>query len=201
MHANLVMVTALFCAFFGALLALTSHVTLRGTANRLVVAYPRVLTRAQAGRLDRRFGFFLLGCAAAFYALASRGYAAPLSLWRYPVAAAAVLSCAYLVMRLLIVYRRGGRTGAPRQLYETARSRTLREAAMAESAALRAREIARDPRDRGIVFLARDWDRRWWASRLGVSSDALRAAIRQVGPMVKDIERHLGVQRRDTLSA
>lgn len=201
---NLVLVVAVWCGATGALLSLASHVAAWRTGRSLVVAYPRVLARLHARRLDRRFGFVLLGVGAALYILAGRGFSAPLSLWRYPAAAAAALIVAYGLARVAILYRRTthrpGRKSA-KSLYETPRTRTLREAAVAEAAALRARELARDPRDRGIVFLAREWDRRWWSNRLGVSADTLHAAMRQVGPMVTDIEQHLGVERRVTLAA
>jgi hypothetical protein len=72
----------------------------------------------------------------------------------------------------------------------------LREAAQLESASLHARELARHPRDRGVVYLAREWDRRWWTDRFGVSADTLKGAVRHVGPMVKDIERYLATQSR-----
>jgi hypothetical protein len=201
MQTNLLMVLAFGCGFVGALFTLTSQYALWRRGRRVVVAYPRVLARLHARRLDRRFGLFLLGFAAAAYALASRGYSAPLSLWQYPATALAAVSAVYLVARLVALYRRPARSTGARTLYETPRTRTLRDAAISESAALRAMEIARDPRDRGIVFLAREWDRRWWSNRLGASSDAIRAAIRQVGPMVTDIEQHLNRQQRQPVTA
>jgi hypothetical protein len=192
---NLVLVAALCYGAAGALLTLASHVAVWRTARPLVVAYPRVLAALHARRLDRRFGLVLLGLGGVLYVLAGRGFSAPLSLWRYPAVAAAALIAVYAVARLRALYRKAPRAASGRNsvrsIYETPRTRTLREAAVAEAAALRARELARDPRDTGIVFLAREWDRRWWSSRLGVSAEALRAAIRQVGPMVKDIEQHL----------
>ena len=200
MQSNLVMLTALTSGAVGALLALTAQCAVWRTGRNLV-AYPRVLARLHARRLDRRFGLLLLGSAAALYALASLGYSAPLSFWRYPAVVFGGLTAAYTMARLFVLYRRASRTGTARTIYETPRTRTLREAALSESAALRAMEIARAPRDNGIVFLAREWDRRWWASRLGASSDTIRAAIRQVGPMVKDIEQHLSLEGRDAVAA
>lgn len=199
MQTNLVLVTAWGCGLVGALLTLTSHFAVRHTTRGVHVAYPRVLARVHARRVDRRFGLLLLGCAAALYALATLGYSAPLSLWRYPAVALGALSAAYALRRLLVLHRRTSRRAAARTLYETPRTRTLREAALTESAAMRAMELARDPRDRGVVYLAREWDRRWWANRLGASTDAIRAAMREVGPMVKDIEQHL--DRRNALAA
>jgi hypothetical protein len=76
-------------------------------------------------------------------------------------------------------------------LYETPRSFRLRQAAQLEAANLRAIEAAREPRDTGVVYLTRDWDCRWWSDRFGVSTEVLKAVMRQVGPMSRDIERHL----------
>ena len=201
MQTNLVMTTALACGLLGALLTLTSHFALWRMGRGVVVAYPRVLARLHARRVDRRFGLVLLGFGAAAYALASRGYSAPLSLWRYPLLVLAAATAVYLVARLAVLYRKSAKSARAKQIYETPRTRTLREAAISESAALRALEIARAPRDTGIVFLAREWDRRWWSSRLGASADAIRDAMRQVGPMVKDIERHLNVEQRRLVTA
>jgi len=33
----------------------------------------------------------------------------------------------------------------------------------------------------------------YWSKELGVSRDELRRAIQQVGPMVRDVERHLSI--------
>jgi len=60
-----------------------------------------------------------------------------------------------------------------------------------------AREAVREPSDKNVVYLTRDSDRAWWTDKFGVSTDVLRAAMRQVGPMSKDIERHLAIQGRD----
>jgi hypothetical protein len=75
----------------------------------------------------------------------------------------------------------------------------LLEAARREAANRQAREQARGPRDRSIVYLAHDWECRWWSDRFGVTVDTLRAAVRQVGPMVVDVERHLSARRRGRL--
>jgi hypothetical protein len=204
-HLNLVLVVAVCCGAAGALLTLASQIAVWRAAGRVVVAYPRVLAGLRARRLDRRFGLILLGLGGVLYVLADRGFSAPLSLWHYPAAAAAALIAVYGIARFAILYRRTPSSASARKsvksFYETPRTRTLREAAVAEAAALRAQELARAPRDTGIVFLAGEWDRRWWSSRLGVSAEALRAAMRQVGPMVTDIEQHLRVQRRNALAA
>jgi hypothetical protein len=72
----------------------------------------------------------------------------------------------------------------------------LLDAARREAANRRARELAKGPRDRSVVYVAQDWDCRWWSDRFGVAPDVLKAAVRQVGPMVKDIERHLSAKAR-----
>ncbi|MGZ8198595.1 MAG: DUF3606 domain-containing protein, partial [Burkholderiales bacterium] len=38
-------------------------------------------------------------------------------------------------------------------------------------------------------------DCQWRSEKLGVSGDALRAAVHEMGPMAADIERHLRLQR------
>ncbi len=48
------------------------------------------------------------------------------------------------------------------------------------------------------MYVGKESDCRWWSDRFGVSPEALRAAVRQVGPMVKDIERHLARKVRPT---
>ena len=89
------------------------------------------------------------------------------------------------------IHRRA-RNGSPRRtLFESRRALTLRVAAEREAAALVAREIAHAPRDCGVVYLRKHWERRWWSDKLGVSTAALEAAIGEVGPMSRDVRRHL----------
>ena len=51
--------------------------------------------------------------------------------------------------------------------------------------------ISRGPKDRTRVDVEQDWEVLWWSKGWGVSTDALRAAVREVGPLVADLDRHL----------
>lgn len=46
----------------------------------------------------------------------------------------------------------------------------------------------RGPADRLRVNVNEEYEVRYWAERLGVSEERLRAAVRAVGVMVKDVE-------------
>jgi hypothetical protein len=199
MHLNLVMATGLACSIGGALLMTVSHCAIRRAASRIAAAYPRDLARRRVRRHDRRFGFGMLALGGLFHALAALGYSAPFSLWRYPVCAALACLLVYGAWRFAAlrwrVTPRGRATSqsSVRSFYDTRRTTRLREAAQLEAAGIHARELARHPRDRGVVYLAREWDRRWWSDRFGVSASILQAVVREVGPMSKDIERHLAL--------
>lgn len=77
--------------------------------------------------------------------------------------------------------------------YENRRTIVLREAARWQMAA--------DPykpmmsRRLHFICLSDEFDCQWWSEKLGVSRDALRAAVHEIGPMAADIERHLRLQR------
>ena len=51
--------------------------------------------------------------------------------------------------------------------------------------------ISRGPRDRTRVDVEQDWECTWWSKGWGVTTDELRAAVREVGPLVADLDRHL----------
>lgn len=201
---NLVLATGVACSVGGALFMLVSHRAIRSAAD-LIVAYPRELDRRRVQRQDRRFGFRMLALGCVLQALAAWGYSAPVSLWRYPTCAVIAAILVYCAGRFASSRRKTSRPRTPaspkkstvRLLYDTPRSVRLREAAQLESANLHAMEAARAPRDNGVVYLVRDWDRRWWSDKLGVSTDVIKAAMREVGPMSKDVERHLAMQSRD----
>ena len=196
MNMNLVLATGLVYAFIGALIMFVSHRAIYRRATQIVAGYPRVLAALRAQRHDGRFGLIVLLCGNLLQVLAACGYSAPIALWRYPAALFAAVLIVYGVSRLLVSRRavnvrsHKGRA-IPDRSYETRRSRVLLEAARREAPKYLAREQARAPRDRSVVCLAHEWECRWWSERFGVTADALRAAVRQVGPMVSDIERHL----------
>lgn len=206
MKMNLVLVTGLACGLTGGLVMFGSHGAIYRTATHIIAGYPRVLAGLRAKRHDGRFGFCILACGIVLQALGASGYSAPLSQWRYPTCAMIAALLLYCAWRAL-VYRRPITAGArqatsrttARGLYETRRSLRLLEAARLESANLEAMERARAPRDTGVVYLARDWERRRWSEKFGVSADVLKTAVRYAGPMVEDIERYLAC--RDTNGA
>ena len=204
MGVNLILATGVACSVGGGLFMLVSHRAIRSAAA-LSVAYPRELGRRRVQRQDRQFGFCMLTFGCVLQALAAYGYSAPVSLWRYPAVAAIAAILVYCIARLAASRRK---TVSPRKpaspqkstirvLYDTPRSIRLRDAAQLESANLHAMEAARAPRDNGVVYLAGEWDRRWWSDRFGVSTDVIKAAMREVGPMSKDVERHLASHSRD----
>jgi hypothetical protein len=51
--------------------------------------------------------------------------------------------------------------------------------------------ISRGPKDRTRVDVEQDWECTWWSKGYGVSADTLRAAVKQVGPLVVDLNRYL----------
>ncbi len=202
MNTNLVLLTGLAYACLGALIMFTSHRALYQTANRVVAGYPRVLAALHAKRHDGRFGLGFLVCGIAVQTLGAHGYSAPVSLWRYPAGAACAVLALYGILRLLAARRVAApssrqSTGASsvRGLYETRRSIRLRDAARIEAENRDQRERAKGTRDRSVVYLRQDWETRWWSDKLGVSTDALKAAVRHAGPMVKDVERYLQTTR------
>jgi hypothetical protein len=74
--------------------------------------------------------------------------------------------------------------------FQTRRSAVLLDAAIREEANRKAREKAKTPRNRNVVYVRHEWECRWWSDRFGVTQDALRLAVCKVGPMVADVERY-----------
>jgi hypothetical protein len=48
------------------------------------------------------------------------------------------------------------------------------------------------PQDRSRISVNEKYELEYWSKRFGVSEDALRAAVKQVGNSVEAVERHLG---------
>ena len=49
-----------------------------------------------------------------------------------------------------------------------------------------------DPKqDNFIINLDQDWQCRWWSKELGVAPEALRKAIREAGPLARNVRQHL----------
>ena len=49
----------------------------------------------------------------------------------------------------------------------------------------------RGQRDRDRIDVNQDQNCRYWGEKLGVSSDKIKDAVKKVGPVAKDVERHL----------
>ena len=84
-------------------------------------------------------------------------------------------------------------------------TRTTRTAAGTRAGATRGRTKAaataraagdnprnRGPQDRARVSLSEPWEVDYWCKRLGVTPARLRQAVKQAGPMAKDVRRQLG---------
>lgn len=205
MNVNLVLVTGFAYVLLGAAIMFLSHRSLYLKASRIVAGYPKVLAALRAQRHDSRFGLVVLLCGTALQGFAAFGFTVSMAHWRFPTSLALGAIAVYVVCRLLSARRespaaaRAGREGVQiRRIYETRRSMILLEAARKEAANRALREAARGPRDRSVVYVGQDWECRWWSDRFGVTPEVLRTAVRQVGPMVKDVERQLALQNRRT---
>ena len=203
MNVNLVLATGLAYSFLGALILLASHRALYQKATRIVAGYPRVLAALRAQRYDGRFGLVVLLCGNVLQVIAACGFSVSPAHWRVPTFIALGVLAIYGVHRMFSARRvarpqpKVAAARAPiRRVYETRRSMILLEAARSEAATRRARELAKGPRDRSVVYVAQELECRWWSDRLGVTPEVLRAAVRQVGPMLKDIERYFSVDAR-----
>ena len=205
MNINLVLATGLAYAFIGAIIMFLSHRSLYRKAAGIVAGYPKVLAALRAQRHDGRFGLIVLLCGNALQVVAACGYTMPLAHWRVPVYTVLAVIVLYsgwriLTARSVVAHRSAAskpeRRTEVRRVYETRRSMVLLDAARREDAKRRARELAKAPRDRGVVYLSEDLECRWWSERFGVQPDVLRDAVRQVGPMVKDVERHFALKQR-----
>lgn len=47
------------------------------------------------------------------------------------------------------------------------------------------------PKDRQRVDVGREWECDWWSEAWGVSVEQLKAAVREVGPLVVYVDRYL----------
>ena len=201
MTINLVLAAGLFYSAIGALVMFLSHRALYRRASRIVAGHPRDLVALRTQQHDSRYGLILLVCGNLLQLFAAFGYAVSPHFWRYPIATLVCMMCLYGVWRLLA--RRGfSDVAAPvertarsaRRVFETRRSFVLLEAAIQEEANRKAREVAKGPRDRSVVYVGQEWECRWWSDKLGVSQAVLRSTVRRVGPMLADVERHLGIR-------
>jgi hypothetical protein len=53
----------------------------------------------------------------------------------------------------------------------------------------------RGPADRARINVEEDYELRYWTKKLGVSSDQLKQAVKDVGPSAKAVEEKLGKAR------
>ena len=198
MDINLVLATGLGYTILGAVILFLSHRSLYVKATRIVAGYPKVLAALRAQRHDGRFGLTVLVCGNVLQMLAAFGFRVPLEHWRVPLYVVLGAIAVYCVCRVFIsraARARGDRESrrVVNRIYETRRSMVLLEAARREAATRRLRELD-GPSDKGVVYVGEDWECRWWSERFGVSPEALKAAVREVGPMVEDIERYFGLK-------
>lgn len=49
----------------------------------------------------------------------------------------------------------------------------------------------RGPQDRARVNTTEPWELSYWTKEFGVTEDELKAAVKNVGPMVVDVRKHL----------
>jgi hypothetical protein len=198
MDINLVLATGLGYTILGAVILFLSHRSLYVKATRIVAGYPKVLAALRAQRHDGRFGLTVLVCGNVLQILAAFGLRVPLDHWRVPLYAVLGAIAVYCVCRVFIsraARARGDRDSrrVVNHIYETRRSMVLLEAARREAATRRMRELD-GPSDKGVVYVGEDWECRWWSERFGVSPETLKGAVREVGPMVEDIERYFGLK-------
>ena len=50
----------------------------------------------------------------------------------------------------------------------------------------------RGQQDRNRIDVSEEHELRYWTEKFHVSPDELKSAVQKVGPMVKDVQRHLG---------
>ena len=206
MSINLVLATGLAYAFIGAMIMFLSHRSLYNKASQIVAGYPKVLAALRAQRYDGRFGLIVLLCGNGLQVLAACGYTVSPAHWRVPAFVVLAVVLIYVVWRIAAARSVVSKAAAKpqttrtrvRRVYETRRSMVLLEAARREAANRRARELAKGPRDRSVVYVGQDSECRWWSERFGVTPEVLRDAVRHVGPMVKDVQRYFDLQQRRT---
>ena len=137
MNMNLVLATGLAYASLGALVLFLSHRAIYDTARRAVAGYPRVSPPSARSATTADSGSRCSRAASSFRRSARTATALPLSLWRYPAAAALAALVLYgILCRVVASRRRATPSARPadqrldgRGLYETRRSIRLREAA------------------------------------------------------------------------
>jgi hypothetical protein len=197
MNINLVLLTGLAYTFIGAAIMYVSHRALYRRATLIVAGYPKVLAALRAQRHDGRFGLVVLACGNILQVLAACGYDAPLAHWPIPVYAVLGAASVYGFWRVLYTWLGARRQASSdsgrvpvRRIYESRRSMILLEAARREAEKRRARDLARLQKHKKVIYVGEEWECRWWSERLGVSPEALRVAVREAGPMVRDVERY-----------
>jgi hypothetical protein len=79
---------------------------------------------------------------------------------------------------------------------QSRRAGLLREAARQHHSRGGPLETFRDPRSSPVIFASERWQQRWWCEKLDVTAEALRSAMREVGPMATDIQLYFARKRR-----
>lgn len=105
---------------------------------------------------------------------------------------------AYVVLAIATVWAHVAGSGAHSESSpsRSRRANVLRDAARHHHAARRELETFRDPRSSPVIFASEHWQQLWWCEKLDVTVDALRAAMREVGPMAADVQIHFARRRR-----
>ena len=171
MGVNLILATGVACSVGGALFMLASHRAIRNAAA-FMVAYPRELDRRRVQRQDRRFGFCMMAFGCVLYALAACGFSAPMTLWRYPAAAAIAAIFVYCVARLATSRRKTIR----RRKSAQKRHRLVRHAAFDTLARRCAARIGKPACDGGRTSPSRQ---RYRLSRAGVGPAVVERQVRR----------------------
>jgi len=107
-----------------------------------------------------------------------------------------------IILLVAVVWSYAAGSGALRDTpAHSRRANLLREAARKHHARKGPLETFRDPRSSPVIFASEHWQLRWWCEKLDVTAEALRAAMREVGPMAADIQIHFARKKRRRVTA
>lgn len=102
-----------------------------------------------------------------------------------------------IILLVAVLWSLAAGNGASRDTpAESRRANVLREAARKHHTRRGPLETFRDPRSSPVIFTSEHWQQRWWCEKLDVTTEALRAAMREVGPMTTDIQLYFARKRR-----
>ncbi|HEX2827657.1 MAG TPA: DUF3606 domain-containing protein [Burkholderiales bacterium] len=102
-----------------------------------------------------------------------------------------------IILLVTILWSYAAGTGALRDTpAQSRRAHLLREDARRHHQRRGPLDTFRDPRSSPVIFASEHWQQRWWCEKLDVTTEALRAAMREVGPMTADIQIHFARKNR-----